>query len=108
MQAQAANKPDPQTMLVQAKMQEVQQKGQKDQVDAQLKVAELQVDQQKVENDRIELMIKAGESQDKVAIALTKAQAEEQRAAADLAIKHQDMKHRHAIDYHDRVTKNDE
>jgi len=105
MQAQASQKPDPQQMIAQMKMQELQQKAQSSQADIQVKAAGLQLDKQKIDNDRIELMIKAGESKDKVAIALTKAQAEERRAAVDLEMKHKDMNHRHTLEIHDRMIK---
>lgn len=112
-QAKAQNQPSPEQMQAQAmqgqlqiEQQKVQQKAQETQINAQLKAEEIMVNRAKVDNDRLAIMQKAGESEKQLVVGLAKAEAEEQRARADLHMNHKDMVHRQtreAIELHHTI-----
>ena len=98
---QKQNQPDPEAikaqvlqkqaqleeMKVQNELQKTQLKGEEISSKATLETERLIIDKEKADNDRLELMIKSGESKDKLNIAIVKAEAEEERARADLGLK---------------------
>lgn len=92
--AQQAQQPSPEQMTMQIEQQKLQLQAQNNQVNAQLKVQELQISKQKADSDRLKLQMDAGESQAKMSVDIAKAQAEEDRAAADVNMKHMDMAHK--------------
>lgn len=105
-QMQAQSQPNPDVMKAQALQQQVglqaqkmQQDAAKQQADAIINAQKVQVEKLKADNDRIKIMQQAGESNNKVMIAVAKANAEEERAAADLQMKKEDMVHRHAREF---------
>ena len=69
--------PDPQMMIAQLKQQELQQKAQKDQQDAQIKMQELQIKQSEIQR-------KAIETHQDMTMQWEKLEAEKQEAAANL------------------------
>jgi hypothetical protein len=104
---QKQNQPDPEAikaeimkkqaeleqMKVQNELQKTQLKGEEISSKATLETERLIIDKEKADNDRLELMIKAGESKDKLNIAIVKAEAEEERARADLGLKEHHQHH---------------
>jgi Phage P22-like portal protein len=68
-------------------VQKTQLKGEEISSKATLETERLIIDKEKADNDRLEILMRAGESKDKVQIAVRKAEAEEERARADLGLK---------------------
>lgn len=96
--AKQAEQPTPEQMAMEMEKAKMQQKAQEVQVNAMLKGEEIRIDEKNADTDRLRLELDAGMSQGKMAVDIAKAQAEEDRAAADVAIKHMDMKHKEAKD----------
>lgn len=97
---QKQNQPNPemikaQMMQQQLKLQEdeLKLKGEELSAKTSLDTERLIIDKQKADNDRLEMMVKMGESKDKVEIAVAKANAEEERARADLGLKAHHQSH---------------
>jgi hypothetical protein len=90
-QAQAQNQPSPEQVQGQVAVEglalqkeSLAQKKEQMQADAMLKTEQLLIDKQKADNERLSIMQKAGESQAHFAASVAKAEAEEERARADL------------------------
>lgn len=92
--AQQAQQPSPEMMKMQLEQAKLQQKSQADQADTQVKMMQVQIDRIKADNDRLKLQLAAGESSTKMMVDIAKANAEEDRAGADVAIKKMDMQHK--------------
>lgn len=92
--AQQAQQPSPEMMKMQIEQAKLQQKGQSDQMEAQLKAQSLMIDKEKANNDRLKIELEAGASKGKMMVDIVKAQAEEKRAQADVDIKHMDIAHK--------------
>jgi hypothetical protein len=63
-----------------------------------MRAAELAIDKQQADTDFIRVLNEVHTAKAEAAATTAKADAEETRAAVDLAIKHQDMKHSHEMD----------
>jgi len=133
---QKEQQPDPEMMKAQAIQQQQQQqfaieqaklkneetlteiKAQELAAKSMLDTEQLIIDKEKLENEKLSILQKSGESQEKMAASVKKAEAEEARAAADLEIKHaslhldaQTRGHTQAIDvakHHHDVNKHEE
>jgi hypothetical protein len=106
-QQQKQTQPDPEQMKAQALQQQVQMQQQQLQIEmqktqlkgeevsakAQLDTERLLIDKEKADNERLEILMKMGESKDKLHIAQVKAEAEEERARADLGLKAHHQSH---------------
>ncbi len=92
--AQQAQQPNPDQIKAQIEQGKLQAKMMETQQSGQLKAAELQITKQQADTERLKLELAAGESQNKMMVDIAKAQAEEDRAAADVRIKHLDMAHK--------------
>jgi len=103
--AQQAQQPNPEQIRAQLEQAKLQQKAQNDQVQAQLEQQSLVIDKQKADTDRLKLELDAGMSQGKMMVDIAKAQAEEDRAQADVDIKHMDMAHKMIKDQQDMQIK---
>ena len=104
---QKQQQPDPELMKAQALQQQTQQqgmivqneikktelKGEEISSKATLETEKILVEKEKVDNERLQIMMKMGESKDKLDIALVKAQAEEERARADMGMKAHHQEH---------------
>lgn len=108
-QAQHKNQPTPEQIQAQAVQQQLQNDSQRNQIEAQkasqkgeeitaktmLDTEKLLIEKAKVDNQRLEILLKAGESKEHIELGIRKAEAEEVRAKADLAIKHHDNTEHH-------------
>lgn len=72
---------------LQLEQQKIAQKGEEIQANSMLKTEQILVDRSKVDNERLSIMQKSGESQAHMLVGLAKAEAEEERARADLHLK---------------------
>ncbi len=72
---------------------------QQDQVENQMKAAELAIDKQQADTDFLKVLTEMHNAKAQQVATMAKAQAEETRAAVDLAIKHADMQHGHHMDH---------
>ena len=113
---QQAQQNDPQAMQAQMQAQMMQQKMQLEQMNLQLKGQQLQVEtmlrseqilveKEKVDNEKLAILQKAGESEAHLNVAMVKADAEIERARADLQMKHTDMALKHGLNLHSQLTK---
>lgn len=88
IKAQAAQKQAQfQEMQVQNEMQKTKLKAEEIEAKASLETERLLVDKEKADNERLQILMQAGESQNRLEMAIVKAQAEEERARADLGLK---------------------
>ena len=92
--SQQAQQPKPEQIKMQIEQGKLQAKLMETQQAGQLKTAELQISKQQADTERLKLEMDAGMSQGKMMVDIAKAQAEEDRAAADVQIKHLDMAHK--------------
>jgi Phage P22-like portal protein len=74
-------------MQIQNELQKTQLKGEEISSKVTLETERLIIDKEKADNERLEILAKIGESKDKVHIAVRRAEAEEERARADLGLK---------------------
>lgn len=102
-QAQASQQPSPEQMQAQMMQKQMQleeqkiaQKQEEVTANTSIKTEQLLIDKEKVDNERLAILQKAGESQDKLLASVSKAEAEELRARADMGLKARDMAHSHA------------
>jgi len=103
--AEQAQQPNPDQIKMQIEQGKLQQKAQESQVQAQLKMQELALQKEKVDTDRLKLEMDAGMSQNKLMVDIVKAKVEEDRAQADVDIKHMDIAHKHTKDMMDIAMK---
>ena len=82
-----------QQQQLQNEIEKTKLKGEEISAKASLETERLLIDKEKADNDRLEIMMKAGESKDKLHIAVVKANAEEERARADLGMKAHHQNH---------------
>ncbi len=96
-QQQMQNNP----MMIKAKNEQMRMQldAQQAQVDNQLKAGSIAIDKQQADTDFLKVLTEMHNAKAQVQVAQSKAQAEETRAAVDLAIKHADMKHSHVLDH---------
>jgi hypothetical protein len=104
MEAQQ-QQPTPEQIKAQIEQQKLQLKAQTDMMEAQLKAKELEISKEKADTDRLKLELDAGASTNKMMVDMLKAKAEEERAAADIEIKHMDMAHKERKDMMDMELK---
>ncbi len=97
-QEQAQNNP----MMIKAQNErmKIQMDGQQNQAENQLKAAEIAVEKQQVDVDFVKVLAEMSNAKAEQQASLARTQAEETRAAVDLAIKHADMHKGH--DFKDR------
>lgn len=86
---------NPQAMMA---MKDMQLKEQKMMADNQFRQQELMLEQEKIKNQKLKMVIDAESMNKRDAVQITKADAERQKNAADLAIKSMDMHHSHNMD----------
>lgn len=99
--AQQEQQNNPLMLSVQNERMRIEQQGQKDQAEMQVKAADVSIKKQNADTQRLKAMAEIGEMQDKVVIAHDKAQAEETRAAVDMAIKNAELHHKMMKDRHE-------
>jgi hypothetical protein len=92
--AQQAQQPDPNMMRLQVEQGKLQEKAANNQVVNQLKAQELTISKEKADNDRLKIELDAGSTHNEIMVKVLQAEAEEQRAQADVDIKHMDMSHK--------------
>ncbi len=97
--AQQAQQPNPDQIKAQIEQQKLQIKAQDSQTQAMLKAKELEIAKEKADTDRLKLELDSGASSTKMMVDIAKAQAEEDRAAADIEIKRMDMQHKERKDH---------
>lgn len=87
-------------MVLKAKNEQVklQMDAQQNQAENQIKAAGLAIDKQQADTDFIRVLSEMNNAKAQEVASKTKAEAEETRAAVDLAIKHMDVKHSHVMD----------
>lgn len=103
--AQQAQQPNPEQIKAQIEQQKLQIKAKDSETQAQLKQQELAIAKEKADTDRLKLELDAGVSKNKLMVDMVKAQAEEDRAQADVDIKHMDMAHKMRKDDMDMAMK---
>lgn len=96
-QQQMQNNP----MMLKMKNEQVklQMEDKQNQVENQIKSASLAIDKQQADTDFLRVLAEMHSAKAQNMAQMAKAQAEETRAAVDLAIKHHDMKHSHLMDH---------
>lgn len=96
MQMQQSQQPNPLMMKTQIEQQRLQLQAKQDQEDNKFRAAEILNAGQKIQNERLNLHLKAAQAGQEGDVQVKKADAEIYAKSADLAMKHQDMQHRHA------------
>lgn len=92
-------KNNPIMIKAQNERMKIQMDSQQDQVENQIKAAELAIDKQEADTHFMKVLAEMQNAKAAQAAQMAKAQAEETRAAVDLAIKHADMKHTHELSH---------
>jgi hypothetical protein len=92
-------KNNPIMIKAQNERMKIQMDGQQDQVENQIKAAELAIEKQEADTHFMKVLADMQNAKAAQAAQMAKAQAEETRAAVDLAIKHADMKHTHELSH---------
>ncbi|MFA6080724.1 MAG: portal protein [Candidatus Gracilibacteria bacterium] len=96
-QQQQAMQNNPMAMKARNEQMKLQLDAQQDQVENQLKAAGIAIEKQEADTNFLKVLTEMQSSKIELEVAQARAQAEETRAAVDLAIKHADMQHTHRL-----------
>jgi hypothetical protein len=89
---------NPAMLKVQNDRMKIMQDAQQNQVENQIDVAKVAIDKQQANTDFLKVMMEMNMAKAEMMVQEDKADAEKARAAADIALKHHDMKHQHVMD----------
>lgn len=95
--AQMQMQNDPNMIKAKNEQMKIQIQAQQNQADNEIKAAQVGIDKQKADTDFLKVLTEMHSAKADMEATMAKAEAEETRAAVDLAIKHADMKHSHKM-----------
>jgi hypothetical protein len=96
MQEQQMQQRNPLEQQVEVEKAKIEQKAEQSKIDLEVKAAELAIEKQKADTERMVAISNMGLELDKLTVEHAKTQAQETRAAVDLAIKDADLRQTHA------------